>query len=75
MGVQKLVQAGGEYLVFGRVSYYQGSPQLTHPEVEAKKDGAAERPEFLEPVYPSTEKLKARGLGGRQLGKLTQDAY
>ena len=27
---------------------------------------------FLEPVYPATEKLKARGLGGRQIGKLTQ---
>ncbi|MCH5716877.1 ATP-dependent DNA helicase RecG [Niabella hibiscisoli] len=27
---------------------------------------------FLEPIYPSTEKLKAKNLGGRQLGKLTQ---
>ncbi|MBL7761882.1 MAG: ATP-dependent DNA helicase RecG, partial [Chitinophagaceae bacterium] len=26
----------------------------------------------LEPVYSSTEKLKSRGLGGRQIGKLTQ---
>jgi ATP-dependent DNA helicase RecG len=72
MGVQKLIQTGGEYLVFGRVNYYQGSPQLTHPEVEVKAPGAVEPPEFLEPVYPSTEKLKLRGLGGRQLGKLTQ---
>jgi ATP-dependent DNA helicase RecG len=71
-GVQKLIQPGGEYLVFGRVSYYQGSPQLTHPELEAKSGGAAGPPEHLEPVYPSTEKLKVRGLGGRQLGKLTK---
>ena len=39
MGMQKLVQVGGEYLVFGRLSYYQGSPQLTHPEVEAEGRG------------------------------------
>ncbi len=26
---------------------------------------------FLEPVYPSTEKLKSRALGGRQIAKLT----
>jgi ATP-dependent DNA helicase RecG len=71
-GMQKLAQVGGEWLVFGRVSYYQGSPQLTHPEVEVKSGGVVDRPEWLEPVYPSTEKLKARGLGGRQLGKLTQ---
>ena len=71
-GIQKLVQVGGEYLVFGRVSFFQGSPQLTHPEIEAYQGPAAERPEHLEPVYPTTEKLKIRGLGGRQLGKLTQ---
>ena len=71
-GMQKLIQVGGEYLVFGRVSYYQGNAQLTHPEIEAKGPGGGERREFLEPVYPSTEKLKTRGLGGRQLAKLTQ---
>jgi ATP-dependent DNA helicase RecG len=31
----------------------------------------AEGKNFLEPVYPTTEKLKARALGGRQIGKLT----
>jgi ATP-dependent DNA helicase RecG len=71
-GVQKLVQVGGEYLVFGRVSFFQGSPQLTHPEIEVYPGLAVERPEHLDPVYPTTEKLKIRGLGGRQLGKLTQ---
>jgi ATP-dependent DNA helicase RecG len=71
-GIQKLVQVGGDYLVFGRVGFFQGSAQLTHPEIEAYQGPAAERPEHLEPVYPTTEKLKTRGLGGRQLGKLTQ---
>ena len=71
-GVQKLVQVGGDYLVFGRIGFFQGSPQLTHPEIEAYQGQAADRPEHLEPVYPTTEKLKIRGLGGRQLGKLTQ---
>ncbi len=27
---------------------------------------------MLDPVYPTTEKLKSRGLGGRQIGKLTK---
>ncbi|HLI92916.1 MAG TPA: DEAD/DEAH box helicase, partial [Puia sp.] len=71
-GMQKLLKVGEEFLVFGRVSYYQGKPQLTHPEVEAVVPGTAGRPDFLEPVYPSTEKLKARGLGGRQMAKLTR---
>lgn len=71
-GIQKLVQVGSDFLVFGRVSFFQGSPQLTHPEIEAYAGPAAGRPEHLEPVYPTTEKLKIRGLGGRQIGKLTQ---
>jgi ATP-dependent DNA helicase RecG len=71
-GVQKLVQVGSEFLVFGRVGYFQGSPQLTHPEIEVLAGRDAAPPEFLEPVYPTTEKLKVRGLGGRQLGKLTR---
>jgi ATP-dependent DNA helicase RecG len=71
-GIQKLVQVGGEFLVYGRVSFFQGSPQLTHPEIEVMQGQSTTRPEFLEPVYPATEKLKVRGLGGRQLGKLTQ---
>jgi ATP-dependent DNA helicase RecG len=72
-GVQKLVQVGSEFLVYGRVGFFQGSAQITHPEIEALTEATEERPGILEPVYPSTEKLKVRGLGGRQLGKLTQN--
>ncbi|HXD77463.1 MAG TPA: ATP-dependent DNA helicase RecG [Puia sp.] len=71
-GIQKLVQVGGEFLVFGKVGYFQGVAQLTHPELEQVTGAPVERPDYLEPVYPSTEKLKARGLGGRQIAKLTR---
>ena len=70
--IQKTLQPGHSYLVYGKVTFFQGRPQIIHPEIEAltteKKDGKS----FLEPVYPSTEKLKSKGLGGRQIGKLTQ---
>lgn len=71
--VQKTVETGQSYLVYGRVSYYNGQPQLVHPEMEVLK--AAEDvtgKNFLDPVYSTTEKLKSRGLGARQIGKLTQ---
>ena len=71
-GIQKLVQVGGEFLVYGRVGFFQGNPQITHPEIEALQGQGGDRPETLEPIYTTTEKLKIRGLGGRQLGKLTQ---
>lgn len=67
--VQKILTEGTHYLVFGRVSFFMGKPQIVHPELEpfVQQNGARN---YLEPVYPTTEKLKARGLGGRQIGKL-----
>lgn len=70
--VQKILQTGHSYLVYGRVSFYNGRPQMVHPEIELLQPGQADTKNFLEPVYSTTEKLKAKGLGGRQLGKLTQ---
>ena len=69
--VQKMLQLGNEYLVYGRTGFFQGNPQITHPETEPFSREKTEGKNFLEPVYPSTEKLKVKGLGGRQTGKLT----
>ena len=70
--VEKNLLVGTDYLVFGKVGFFNGKPQIVHPEMEAFIPAVAGAKTYLEPVYPSTEKLKARGLGGRQLAKLTQ---
>ncbi|MEP7374873.1 MAG: ATP-dependent DNA helicase RecG [Chitinophagaceae bacterium] len=70
--VQKMLEPGQSYLVYGRVGFFQSSVQIVHPEIELWSPDKKEGKSFLEPVYPTTEKLKARGLGGRQIGKLTQ---
>ena len=69
--IQKTLQTGNEYLVYGRSGFFQGMPQITHPEIEPYTREKSEGKSFLEPVYPTTEKLKIKGLGGRQIGKLT----
>ena len=69
--VQKSLHIGANYLVFGRTGFFNGKPQIVHPEMEIINPEIAEVKNFLEPVYPTTEKLKARGLNGRQIGKLT----
>ena len=69
--VQKILQVGQQYLVFGKLSFFQNKPQLAHPEIENYTADNATGKSHLEPIYPSTEKLKAKGLNGRQLGKLT----
>jgi ATP-dependent DNA helicase RecG len=69
--VQKNLIVGSKYLVFGKTGFFGGKPQIVHPEIEPFVPAKADGRSFLEPVYPCTEKLKARGLNGRQIGKLT----
>jgi ATP-dependent DNA helicase RecG len=78
--LQKFLEAGKEYLVFGKVSFFQGRPQIVHPEMELltaeKIDDSPDEPagrgkSFLEPIYSTTEKLRSKALGGKQIGKLT----
>jgi ATP-dependent DNA helicase RecG len=66
---------GQTYIVFGRVSFFNGRAQIVHPEIEPYVAATAGQKSVLEPVYPSTEKLKSRGLNGKQLGKLTQALF
>ncbi|HEY4876988.1 MAG TPA: ATP-dependent DNA helicase RecG, partial [Puia sp.] len=73
--IQKSLKTGNRYLVFGRTSFFQGYPQIMHPEIEPLRDEISEGRNYLEPVYPSTEKLKSKGLGGRQIAKLTATLF
>lgn len=68
--IQKQLVPGQAYLVFGKPTVFNGRLQISHPEMEALAPAA--RPAgsaVLEPIYPSTEKLKAKSMNGRQLGK------
>ncbi|WP_262507774.1 ATP-dependent DNA helicase RecG [Sediminibacterium ginsengisoli] len=69
--VQKSLTEGMQYLVFGRTGFFNGKPQIVHPEIEPYVPAKADGKQFLEPVYPTTEKLKVKSLNGRQIGKLT----
>jgi ATP-dependent DNA helicase RecG len=69
--VEKRLVVGGDYLVFGKPSFFMGKPQITHPEVDVLTPDNAEGKNVLEPIYSTTEKLKAKGLNGRTIGKLT----
>ncbi|MEJ7735779.1 MAG: ATP-dependent DNA helicase RecG [Chitinophagaceae bacterium] len=73
--VQKALTVGKEYIVFGKAGFFQGMPQITHPEMEELTHGKQDGKPFLEPVYPTTEKLKAKGLGGRQIANLVHALF
>ena len=69
--IQKMLELYQPYVVYGRVSFFNGHPQMAHPEMEVLTPENASGKNYLEPVYSSTEKLVARALGGRAQAKLT----
>lgn len=73
--IQKSLVEGQAYLVFGRVSFFNGRVQMMHPELEIYSPEKATGKSFLDPIYSSTEKLKARGLNGRSIAKLTYSLF
>ncbi|MGI8581476.1 MAG: ATP-dependent DNA helicase RecG [Chitinophagaceae bacterium] len=73
--IQKTLSVGSQYLVFGKAGFFNNQPQITHPEMEVVSGEIAGGKSFLEPIYPSTEKLKERSLSGRQISKLTFNLF
>ena len=73
--MQKYLVEGTDYLIFGKVSFFNGKAQIVHPELELFVPQKAEGKIYLEPVYPTTEKLKAKGINGRSFAKLTHQLF
>ncbi|MBL0357141.1 MAG: ATP-dependent DNA helicase RecG [Chitinophagaceae bacterium] len=69
--VQRILESGQQYLVFGKVTFFNNKVQMVHPELEIYTPEKATGKSFLDPIYPCTEKLKVRGLNGRSIAKLT----
>ncbi len=69
--LQKTLKPDIQYLVFGKPYFFNSNLNITHPEIE---DAATS--EFLvsgkiQPMYPGTEKLKARGINSKAVGRYT----
>lgn len=73
--IEKLLKQNENYIVFGRIGFFMGKPQIVHPELELVQPQTSKTKNSLEPVYSTKEKLKARGLGGKQIGKLTETLF
>lgn len=72
--IEKSIHIGAKIVAFGKVSFFNGKPQISHPEIEttiAQPQAKA----HLEPIYPSTEKLKARGINSKLLSKIMEALF
>lgn len=69
--IQKVLAVNQVYVIFGKVTIFNGRPQMAHPEIELYQKSAVVRGNLkLQPVYSSTEKLKQFGLDSKGILKL-----
>ena len=73
--VEKSVEVGREYIIFGHPSFYRGEVQFAHPELELVEQALNRTDRFaMQGIYSSTEKI-ASTLGTKGFIKLIRNAW
>ncbi len=73
--IEKRVEVGREYLVFGRPSFYRGTLSMAHPELETMEQALSRKAESgMQGIYPSTEKL-SNTLGTKGMCQIIRNAW
>ncbi len=67
--ILKRLSIGAYYIVFGKPSIFNKKLNITHPEIELLTE-TGEKNRYFQPVYPTTDKLKARFLDSKAISKL-----
>ena len=63
------------YVVFGKTNWFNGVFSMPHPEMELLTEYEKSLRPVMQPVYPSTEKLIARGLSNRVVNSMMQHLF
>ncbi|NQV76524.1 MAG: DEAD/DEAH box helicase, partial [Bacteroidetes bacterium] len=64
--IDKIIQPGAVFIVFGKPTLFNGHFSISHPELEAYQPNAVSQGNLtLQPVYSSTEKLKQFNLDSK----------
>jgi ATP-dependent DNA helicase RecG len=70
--LEKSLEVGREYVVYGRVSEFNGRYNLPHPELEEVNRDNSEKARTYDPVYKTSEKLARKGLDARGIRRLSR---
>ncbi len=66
------IRAGVDYVVFGKPTLFNRKFNIAHPEIDLLTEANIDHA-FLQPIYPSTEKLKVRYLDSKGISKLQKN--
>lgn len=63
------------YVIFGKCNWFNGSFSMPHPEMELLTEHEQGAKIYMQPVYPSTEKLSNKGITNKVINKLMQQLF
>ncbi|WP_405397661.1 ATP-dependent DNA helicase RecG [Maribacter sp. Asnod2-G09] len=63
------------YVIFGKCNWYNGSFSMPHPEMEPLSAHEQGTKVYMQPVYPSTEKLSNKGVTNKVISKMLQQLF
>ena len=63
------------YVIFGKCNWFNGTFSMPHPEMELLTEHEQGTKVYMQPVYPSTEKLSNKGVTNRVISKLMQQLF
>ncbi len=69
--VRSTLKLHADYIIFGKPTVFKGKFNITHPEMDLQED-KQQVVAGLQAVYNASEKLNAKGLNSRAIGKLTK---
>ena len=73
--IEKSIEVGREYLIFGRPTFFRGEPSLVHPELDLVEKALSRKSHSgMQGIYPSTEKIGST-LGAKGFYKIICNAW
>ena len=73
--IEKSIEVGREYLIFGKPSFFRGEISLVHPELDLVEKALSRKSHSgMQGIYPSTEKIGST-LGAKGFYKIIRNAW
>ncbi len=70
--LEKNLRAGAEYVIYGKPAFFNGRPQMQHPEMELLNHDN-EKGGYFQPVYGLTDKLRKRYVDSKAIANMQRN--
>ena len=73
--IKERLKLGKKYVAFGRINKFQQQFSMPHPELELQSEHEKKLRSGMQAVYPSTEKLVAKGVTNRAVISMVEQLF